>query len=76
MQQMNEVFEKTTGSPTPMTFWFMGSFLTYMVTEVKLMIGWFADEGYKADIRGRRADHPQLLNMERWLREDSGFTTK
>lgn len=76
MQQLNDSFEKATGSSIPMSFWFLGSFLTYMVTELKLMIGWFADEGYKANVRERQADYPQLLTMEQWLREESEFTTK
>ncbi|KAH6653935.1 hypothetical protein BKA67DRAFT_563671 [Truncatella angustata] len=76
MQQMSKVFERATGSPAPMAPWFLGSVLTYMVTELKLMIGWFASEGYKANIRERRAEYPQLLNMERWLREESMFTCK
>ncbi|KAI4591434.1 hypothetical protein KJ359_012574 [Pestalotiopsis sp. 9143b] len=75
LQQMSGVFERATGSPLPMTYSFLGSVLTYMVTELKLMIGWFADEGYRADIRERRAEHPQMLTMEQWLKEESGFTT-
>ncbi|ETS84714.1 hypothetical protein PFICI_02739 [Pestalotiopsis fici W106-1] len=76
MQQMSGVFERATGSPLPMAYSFLGSVLTYMVTELKLMIGWFADEGYQADVRARRADHPQMLTMEQWLKEESSFTTK
>ncbi|KAK9774339.1 hypothetical protein SCAR479_08944 [Seiridium cardinale] len=76
VDQMNSAFEKATGSPIPMTFWFLGSFLTYMVTELRLMIGWFADEGYKASIKERRSDYPQLLTLEQWLKEESDFAKK
>ncbi|KAK6073675.1 nucleoside-diphosphate-sugar epimerase family protein [Seiridium cupressi] len=76
VDQMNSAFEKATGSPVPMAFWFLGSFLTYMVTELRLMIGWFADEGYKASIKQRQADYPQLLTLEQWLKEESDFAKK
>ncbi|KAI0834521.1 NAD(P)-binding protein [Hypoxylon sp. FL0890] len=75
-EQLNTSFSNTTGSPVPVTFWFLGSVLTYMVTEVSLMIGWFASDGYKANIAARRKDHPELLTMERWLVKESLFETK
>ncbi|KAI1395836.1 NAD(P)-binding protein [Hypoxylon fuscum] len=73
--QFDKSFAKTTGSPAPTSYWFFGSALTYMVTEVSLMIRWFASDGYKADIKARRKDHPELLTMERWLVEESSFET-
>ncbi|KAI1851363.1 hypothetical protein JX265_000403 [Neoarthrinium moseri] len=71
--QLKDAFEKVTGEPAPVTYWFFGSALTTMVTEVKLMISWFAEEGYRANIPERRRDHPSLLTMEKWLGEESGF---
>jgi uncharacterized protein YbjT (DUF2867 family) len=60
--QISKAFQNATGSPAATTFWGLGSVLTYMVTELGHMIGWFASEGYSADISG-------------WLRK-SAFATK
>ncbi|KAI1773610.1 NAD(P)-binding protein [Hypoxylon cercidicola] len=73
--QLNASFTKATGSPAPVSYWFFGSALTYMVTEVSLMIQWFASDGYKADVRARRKDHPEMLTMEKWLAKESSFET-
>ena len=35
-----------------------------------LMIGWFNDEGYRADIPALRAIHPELMTLEAWLRKN------
>lgn len=75
IQQLNQSFSKATGKPAPQAYWFLGSALTTMVTELKLMLGWFASDGYKANIKERRKEHPGMLCMERWLVERSGFKT-
>ncbi|KAI1373053.1 NAD(P)-binding protein [Hypoxylon crocopeplum] len=74
-QQFNASFTKATGSSVPVSYWFFGNALTYMVTEVSLMISWFASDGYKADIQARRKDHPEMLTMEKWLVKESPFET-
>ncbi|KAI0156726.1 NAD(P)-binding protein [Hypoxylon sp. FL1284] len=71
--QFESSFAKATGSPAPMTYWFFGSALTYVVTEVSLMIRWFASDGYKADVRARRKEHPEMLTLEEWLVKKSTF---
>ncbi|KAI1799149.1 NAD(P)-binding protein [Daldinia bambusicola] len=74
-EQLNASFAKATGFPVPVSYWFFGSALTYMVTEMGLMIGWFASDGYKADVTARRKDRPELLTMEEWLVKESPFET-
>ncbi|XXH04337.1 hypothetical protein Hte_010751 [Hypoxylon texense] len=74
-RQLDAAFAEATGSPAPTSYWFFGSALTYVVTEVALMIGWFASDGYKADVRARRKDHPDMLTMEKWLVKESAFET-
>ncbi|RYP89356.1 hypothetical protein DL769_000111 [Monosporascus sp. CRB-8-3] len=75
-RELSATFEKVTGYPVPEAHWIFGSVLTFMVTELRLMIGWFASNGYKADINSRRREHPGLLTMEEWLRKESSFTPK
>ncbi len=74
--ELSRAFQKTTGHPVPEAHPVFGSILTYMVTELRLMIGWFASHGYNADIQARRIDHPGLLTMEEWLKKESLFATK
>jgi uncharacterized protein YbjT (DUF2867 family) len=35
-----------------------------------LMIGWFNDKGFQADIPALRAIHPELMTFETWLRKN------
>ncbi|KAI1206630.1 NAD(P)-binding protein [Annulohypoxylon truncatum] len=74
-EDLNASWIKATRSPVPVTYWFFGSVLTYLATELSLMIGWFASDGYKADIAARRKDHPEMLTMEKWLVKESQFDT-
>jgi len=74
-QQQAIFAEKTSAAPTPV-FWFMGSFLKYMVTELGLMLNWFGDDGYKVDIKALRQQKPDLMNFETWLEQKSPFPKK
>ncbi|KAI0554329.1 hypothetical protein F4679DRAFT_570692 [Xylaria curta] len=71
--EMSEWFQRVTGQPAPATFSFLGSALTFMVSELRVMIGWFSSEGYRADIKARRIEYPKLLTFGRWLEELSPF---
>ncbi|KAI8944982.1 hypothetical protein F4801DRAFT_598601 [Xylaria longipes] len=71
--EMSEWFQLVTGQPAPATFSFLGSALTFMVPELRVMIGWFSSDGYRADIKARRVDYPRLLTFGRWLEEESPF---
>lgn len=74
--QLSQAFRNTTGQPMEGTFWFLGSFLKYMVTELGTMINWFGSDGYKANIPELKKMHPGLLSMEEWIKTKSAFTTK
>ncbi|KAK3693152.1 hypothetical protein B0T22DRAFT_373007 [Podospora appendiculata] len=76
IEEMSRAFARVTGSPAPITYSFFGSALTYAVKEMGLMIGWFASDGYKADIEARRKDYPGLLTFEQWLAQKSPFAPK
>ncbi|KAK3938571.1 NmrA-like family domain-protein 1 [Diplogelasinospora grovesii] len=73
IDQLNESFVKATGQPAPFTYGVFGSALTYMVSEMGLMVAWFASDGYRADIQARRKEHRDMLTMEGWLKTKSGF---
>ena len=73
MEEMDGCFQRAIGQPVPYAFSFMGSALMWAVTEVNLMINWFADEGYGVDIARLKKEEPQLCDFERWLKERSGW---
>lgn len=75
MAGMEEAFKEGAGVPLPRTYWFFGSALTKLVQELGLMIGWFASDGYRADVDERRLDHPGLMTLEHWLEDKSLFLT-
>ncbi|KAF2850448.1 NmrA family protein-like protein [Plenodomus tracheiphilus IPT5] len=76
IDEMNGCFERVVGSAVPATYGFFGSTLMYMVTEVKLMITWFADEGYGVNIANLKKEEPKLSDFETWLREKSGWKSQ
>ncbi|KAI0436452.1 hypothetical protein F4803DRAFT_224606 [Xylaria telfairii] len=71
--EMNEWFQLVTGQPAPATFSFFGSALTFLVPELRVMMGWFWRDGYCADIKACRGEYPELLTFGRWLEEESAF---
>lgn len=74
--ELSLAFKNKTGQPLDGTWWFLGSFLKYMVGELGLMIDWFANEGYGCDIAECKRLHPGLMNMEEWIVKESKFTAK
>lgn len=75
VEELSRSFARATGYPAPITYGFLGSVLTYTVNEMRLMIGWFGTDGYKADVEACRREHPGMLTMEQWLMKKSPFTT-
>jgi uncharacterized protein YbjT (DUF2867 family) len=70
-----EAFENKTGSPIGTTYGLLGSALKWAVPEMSLMLGWFASDGYRADIQRLRGLHPELMDFESWLVKRSHFKT-
>ena len=74
--QLSQAFKNKTGAPMDGTFWFLGSFLKYMVAELGTMINWFGSDGYRANIGELKTLHPGLLSMEEWIEKKSAFPKK
>ena len=74
--QLSQSFKAATGSPAPTTFGLFGAALKYGFREMGIMVDWFRDDGYKANIAGLKKTHPGLMNMETWLRTQSGFAKR
>ncbi len=69
----NEIFWRAMGRPMPEAYWFMGAFLQKMIKEVGIMFKWFKEEGYGADINQCKNLNSGMLNLEAYLKEESGF---
>lgn len=74
--QLSQSFKKATGSPAPTTFGLFGTALKYGFREMGIMVDWFRDDGYKANISELKKTHPGLMNMETWLKTQSGFVKR
>lgn len=72
--ELTQVF-KSKGVASGPTFWPLGSILTYMVTELGIMIRWFGTDGYGADVAKLRKINPNMMTMGDWLVKDSKFVT-
>ncbi|KXH67046.1 nucleoside-diphosphate-sugar epimerase family protein [Colletotrichum salicis] len=73
--QMNQTFEKATGPPVGTTFRFLDKALKHGISEIAVMVNWFKDDGYKANVSQAKKIHPDILTMEAWLK-DSAFVKK
>ncbi|MCJ1360180.1 MAG: hypothetical protein MMC33_010183 [Icmadophila ericetorum] len=72
-----KTFKREMGYNMPETFGFLAKGLLMMVTELKVMFKWFQEVGYDAKIGELRAEYPELLSWEDYLRKGaSGFPKK
>ncbi|KAL1634128.1 hypothetical protein SLS56_002431 [Neofusicoccum ribis] len=75
-EQLSRTFQKVTGSPVGTTFGLLGKALKAGLAEVGTMVNWFKEEGYKADIPELRKVHPEMMDLETWLKTQSAFLNK
>ncbi|KAM0560102.1 hypothetical protein ACHAPJ_004062 [Fusarium lateritium] len=69
--QLSEAFEHATGGPAGTTFGILGKALKHGVTEVGIMVNWFRDEGYGADLTKIRQLNPGVQTMEQWVKKSA-----
>ena len=43
--------------------------------DMDVMIAWFNEKGYEADIAALRKAYPSLMTLETWLHQDGWITT-
>lgn len=72
-EELNGCFERVTGYPVPATYGIFGSALKWAVGEVRVMITWFATDGYGVDVSKLKQEEKELCGFERWLKERSGW---
>lgn len=74
-EQFSQTFEKVAGHPAGTTFSLLGTALKSGVSEIGVMVDWFKNDGYKANIPEVKKAHPEVTSMEQWLKE-SAFVKK
>ncbi|KAL0939662.1 nucleoside-diphosphate-sugar epimerase family protein [Colletotrichum truncatum] len=73
--QLSQTFQKVTGEPAGTTLGVLGKALKHGVSEVGVMVDWFKNDGYKANIAEVKKVHPNATTLEDWLKE-SPFVKK
>ncbi|KZL78685.1 nucleoside-diphosphate-sugar epimerase family protein [Colletotrichum tofieldiae] len=73
--QLNQSFEKATGTHAATTFGLLGKALKAGVSEIGVMVNWFKQDGYKANMEEVKRVHPSVTSLEEWLKE-SAFVKK
>ncbi|RSL47185.1 hypothetical protein BHE90_016885 [Fusarium euwallaceae] len=74
--QLSETFQKVTGKASGTTFSLLGKALKHGVAEMGLMVDWFRDEGYGADLVEIEKVHPNVTKMETWLQNSAFVDSK
>jgi hypothetical protein len=75
-EQTQKVFKEKTDFDLPESYSIFAILLLWLVKEVRIMMQWFHDEGYGADIAALRREHPGLRDFGAYLEESSGFEMK
>ncbi|KAJ3544624.1 hypothetical protein NM208_g2953 [Fusarium decemcellulare] len=74
--QLNTTFQQVTGKPAGTTFSILGKALKHGVAEMGIMVDWFRDEGYGADLIEVKKVHPGVTRMETWLKSSAFVNSK
>lgn len=69
--ELSRAFEMVTGEPAGTTFSLLGTALKYGVSEVGVMVDWFKNDGYNANISEFKRIYHEVTSMESWLKESS-----
>lgn len=76
LSQANAIFKSKVGHEMPETFGFVARFILWVSAEFGSMFRWFYREGYGADLKALKAEHPGLLSLSEWLETESQWTKK
>lgn len=71
--QLKSVFEETVGMTLPTTYSFITSFIKWVVADLGMMIRWFGEKGFGADIPELKKRNPGMLSFKVWLKEESQY---
>ncbi|KAI9150498.1 NmrA-like family domain-containing protein [Paramyrothecium foliicola] len=69
--QLSQTFRTVTGQPVGTTYSLLGKALKHGVSEMGVMVEWFKNEGYGANVAEIRKLHPRVTTMEAWLKKSA-----
>ncbi|RMZ73392.1 hypothetical protein GMOD_00007899 [Pyrenophora seminiperda CCB06] len=70
-EELNAIFEKTTGEKLPMTYGPVARVVLGLARELGIMFNWFRDVGFAANFDECKAIHPEMKGLEKWLETES-----
>ena len=76
LAQANKEFEARIGHKLPETFHFLTRLIMWFSKEFGNMFRFFDKEGYGADIKALKAEHPAMVSWAEWVDKESGFAKK
>lgn len=76
LSQAKAVFKSRVGREMPETFQLVARFILWFSAEFGSMFRWFYSEGFGADLKALKAEHPGLLSWSEWLETESEWTKK
>ena len=73
LDEAKAIFRRVVGKELPQAWPVFGKGLLWAVAELGSMFAFFEKEGYGADISALRREQEGLLDLEAWLRTESGW---
>ena len=70
-EEANQAMWEAKRRPMVQSYWFIASFLKWMVADLGLMFRWFENDGYGCDIEKCRKLNPEMKDFKTWLKEES-----
>ena len=70
-KEADQVYRKLYNRHLPTTFSLLATGLRWMVPDLGLMVKWFIESGYGANIDECRRIYPKMQTLEMWLKESS-----
>ena len=66
-REANEIFERETGMPIPVTYGWLASVMLFLVKDVRLMFDWFSESGFNVDVGKLRGMKMGLRDFKTWV---------
>lgn len=73
--ELNNTFLDVAGQPAPTTFSFFGTALKWGISDLGIMIDWYQEEGFSANLAENRRLNPNATTFTAWLK-DSAFVKR
>jgi uncharacterized protein YbjT (DUF2867 family) len=72
-EEGNKIFRDVTGNDMALAPCIVGKGLKWAVGDLGPMFSWLETDGFAVDIKGVRAQYPELQTFRQWLTESSGW---